>query len=382
MDARWAAAPAVVQGPMRSAATRPRATRARREHAAAAPAASAAPAKRGAQSERSRATPRGPSGRDRRDRASRTSSRSTVRDQRPIATRQARGRQTRGARRPRGAGQAGHWEVGGHEVALTNLDKVLFPRVGHHQARPGPLLRHDRAGDPALPARAAAQRRIAGRTAWHGRPTSGRSRSPRTHLTGWRAGTTPRPGRSQSHTYVVADRVATMAWLANQAVIDLHPWTSRTARLPATRPTRSSTSTPGEKTTWEELLTLARLYRTALEHLGVRGFPKVTGKRGIQVWIPIEPRYTFDETRDWVGSCRAAVGAVVPELSPGSGARTTAAGAPARLHPERDQQDARGALRGAAGADRGGFDAHQLGRSSTTLRSARDAGTSGRSSNA
>ena len=41
------------------------------------------------------------------------------------------------------------------------------------------------------------------------------------------------------------------------------------------------------------------------------GLPKVTGKRGIQIWIPIEPRYTFDETRDWVeatlarrGQCR------------------------------------------------------------------------------
>ena len=71
---------------------------------------------------------------------------------------------------------------------------------------------------------------------------------------------------------------------------------------------------PGERTTWPEVLTLARLFRTALQHLGVRGHPKVTGKRGIQVWIHVQPRYTFDETRDWAGQLSRGVGAVVPDL--------------------------------------------------------------------
>jgi bifunctional non-homologous end joining protein LigD len=62
------------------------------------------------------------------------------------------------------------------------------------------------------------------------------------------------------------------------------------------------------------VLTLARLYRTALGHLGVRGYPKVTGKRGVQVWIHVQPRYTFDETREWAGQLSRGVGAVVPEL--------------------------------------------------------------------
>jgi bifunctional non-homologous end joining protein LigD len=104
-----------------------------------------------------------------------------------------------------------------------------------------------------------------------------------------------------------------MAWLANLAVIDLHPWTSR---LPDYwRPTYALIDIdPGEATTWPEVLTLARLHRTALEHLGVHGFPKVTGKRGIQIWIHIQPRYTFDETRDWVGKLSRGVAAVVPDL--------------------------------------------------------------------
>ena len=38
----------------------------------------------------------------------------------------------------------------------------------------------------------------------------------------------------------------------------------------------------------------------ALEHLGVHGYPKTSGQRGLQVWVPIEPGPTFDETRAWV----------------------------------------------------------------------------------
>jgi bifunctional non-homologous end joining protein LigD len=62
------------------------------------------------------------------------------------------------------------------------------------------------------------------------------------------------------------------------------------------------------------VLVLARLYRSALEHLGVRGRPKVTGKRGIQIWIPIVRGPTFDETRAWVEGLSRAVGATVPDL--------------------------------------------------------------------
>jgi bifunctional non-homologous end joining protein LigD len=46
----------------------------------------------------------------------------------------------------------------------------------------------------------------------------------------------------------------------------------------------------------------------------VRGHPKVTGKRGIQVWIGIAQGPTFDETRDWVEELSRAVGASVPDL--------------------------------------------------------------------
>jgi bifunctional non-homologous end joining protein LigD len=46
----------------------------------------------------------------------------------------------------------------------------------------------------------------------------------------------------------------------------------------------------------------------------VRGYPKTTGQRGIQVWIPVEAAYSFRETSDWVEALSRAVGATVPDL--------------------------------------------------------------------
>ena len=71
---------------------------------------------------------------------------------------------------------------------------------------------------------------------------------------------------------------------------------------------------PGPDTGWADVLTLARLHRTALAHLHVRAQPKVTGRRGIQIWIPIARGPSFAETRTWVEQLSRAVGGVVPEL--------------------------------------------------------------------
>ena len=129
-------------------------------------------------------------------------------------------------------------------------------------------------------------------------------------VTRWRE---PDPPDRRPHAYVVADGIATLAWLGNQAAIELHPWTSP-IEAPAEPRWALIDIDPGPRTTWEETLVLARLYRQAFDHLGVVGVPKVTGKRGIQVFIPIRTGYTFEETRSWVEQVSRAVGGAVPDL--------------------------------------------------------------------
>jgi bifunctional non-homologous end joining protein LigD len=205
----------------------------------------------------------------------------------------------------------GFWTVAGRQLKLSNLDKPLWPAEGIVKRD---LIRYyssvARFALPYLRDRALTvfrhpngidrpgfwQKQIPGHApAWIDRWS-------------WES-----ESAGERRDYIVADSQATLAWLANEAAIDLHPTTFRTNA--PDRPTWAFVDIdPGERTTWDDLLQLARLYRTALDHLGVSGFPKVTGQRGIQIWIPIRPAYTFGQTRDWVGELSRAVAAIVPEL--------------------------------------------------------------------
>jgi bifunctional non-homologous end joining protein LigD len=214
-------------------------------------------------------------------------------------------------------GGEGTWSIGDVELKLTNLDKPIFePAPGEPG---GPITKRELvryfaritpAMLPHLAERPLNLHRFPDGAAKPGfwqkdlRPTDPR------WLRRWReVGVEAR----EANEHVIADRVGTLCWLGNQAAFEIHAWTSR---LEAPwRPTFALIDIdPGASTTWDETLTLARLFRTALGHLGVRGYPKVTGQRGIQVWIPIAPRYEYAETSGWVERLSRAVGAVVPDL--------------------------------------------------------------------
>ncbi len=215
----------------------------------------------------------------------------------------------------------GTWRVGGargEDLKLTNLDKVLF---GPDPADPadGPVTKRDliryfaRIAPTILPHLAERPLNLQRFPNGVAGPSFWQKDIPSTApgwLRRWReVGVDAR----EANEHLIADRVATMCWLGNQAAFEVHAWTARLEE--PFRPTFALIDIdPGTKTTLDETLVLARLYRTALEHLGVRGYPKTTGKRGIQVWIPIEPKYTFGDTSDWVEGLSRAIGAAVPDL--------------------------------------------------------------------
>jgi bifunctional non-homologous end joining protein LigD len=212
-------------------------------------------------------------------------------------------------------GGKGSWTFQGRELKLTNLDKVLFPGA---DGGPGftkrDLIRYHVAVAPVmlpyLEGRALNMHRYPDGVDrpgfWHKAvPSHAPEWLPR-----WRYEDAD-PGETQW--YFIPDSPPALAWFANYGAIDLHPWTSRCEDVH--RPTWAFIDIdPGPSTSFDEVLVLARLYRTALDHLGVIGRPKLTGQRGVQIWVPIEPRYTFDETRAWVEAVSRAVGATVPEL--------------------------------------------------------------------
>jgi bifunctional non-homologous end joining protein LigD len=215
----------------------------------------------------------------------------------------------------------GAWRVGGTDLKLTNLDKVLFePRPGVDEP---PVTKRDLVSYFASIAPAMLPHLVGRPLNLHRFPNGAGapgfwqkdipSSAPR-WLTIWHeTGFRERDDR-QANDHLVADRAASLCWLANQAAFEVHAWTS-TTEDPWTPTFALIDIDPGTRTTWEETLTLARLYRTALEHLGVRSYAKTTGSRGIQAWIPVERgRYTYSDTSAWVEKLSRAIGGTVPDL--------------------------------------------------------------------
>jgi bifunctional non-homologous end joining protein LigD len=209
----------------------------------------------------------------------------------------------------------GVWHVFGRDLRVSNLDKALFPpRSGADPVTKRELIRYAAQIAPtALPyltRRALNMHRypsgVQAKGFWQKElPAHAPEWIPR-----W-ANPDADPGETQ--TYLVVDEPAALVWAANFAALEWHAWTSTIDR--PHQPTYALIDLdPGDATSWPDLLVLARLHRTAFEHLNLCARAKLTGRRGIQIWVPIAPGPSFAETRAWVEQLSRTVGAVVPEL--------------------------------------------------------------------
>jgi len=209
----------------------------------------------------------------------------------------------------------GVWRVFGRELRLSNLDKVLFPaRPGEDAVTKRDLVRYSAQIAPTilpyLTRRALNMHRYPNGTL----ATGFWQKELPDHAPDWLPRwTDPEADPGQARTYLVVDEPAALVWAANFGALDWHAWTSMIDR--PHQPTYALIDLdPGGTTRWEDLLVLARLHRAAFEHLDLCARAKVTGRRGIQIWVPIERGPGFAETRAWVEQLSKTVGRVVPDL--------------------------------------------------------------------
>ncbi|MBL0388574.1 non-homologous end-joining DNA ligase [Tumebacillus sp. ITR2] len=100
--------------------------------------------------------------------------------------------------------------------------------------------------------------------------------------------------------YLIANNTATLLWLANQAAMELHPSYAKIQNLDQPTniafdldPTVKGVDIAGFK----KAARVALLLKAALDDLGLPSYPKTSGATGLQIFIPIAPGYTFEDTR-------------------------------------------------------------------------------------
>ena len=184
-------------------------------------------------------------------------------------------------------------EIGGREVAVSNPDKVYFPKAGHTKLD---LVRYFLAvADGALVG-------IRGRPMALKRFVDGaekepffQKRAPENRPDWMRVATLTFPsGRTADE--VVVDDAAGLAWVANLGCIDLNPHPVRADDLDHPDELRVDLD-PVPGVPWSQVREVALVTREALEGVGLVGWPKTSGSRGIHVNVRIERRWNYGEVR-------------------------------------------------------------------------------------
>jgi bifunctional non-homologous end joining protein LigD len=183
-------------------------------------------------------------------------------------------------------------ELEGHRIALTNLDKVLWPEAGktkawmiEYYARIAPVIL------PHLRERPLTIRRFpegVDGPSWHQNEARGEPDWFPVFETSGRGGRHLR--------FCLVEDVASLVWLANNGVVELHPfqWTTRAPRRPVALVFDLD---PGPPAGLAECAGVALLLRDFLADLGLVSFPKTSGSAGVHVHVPLGEPHDGDHVK-------------------------------------------------------------------------------------
>jgi bifunctional non-homologous end joining protein LigD len=95
--------------------------------------------------------------------------------------------------------------------------------------------------------------------------------------------------------YVLAEDRASLLYLTNLGCIDQNPWMSRVGSLE--HPDWILIDLDPQGCEFERIIEAALLIRGKLDYIGLEGYPKTTGGDGLHIYVPVEPVYTYEQTR-------------------------------------------------------------------------------------
>lgn len=195
-------------------------------------------------------------------------------------------------------------------ITFSNVDKVFFPEEGYTK---GDLIQYYASMAPVL------LPHLSGRPISMSRYPDGitggsfyEKRAPG-HQPEWMR-TAPVPSDSKGGVidFLLADSAEALMWFANMGCIEVHPFHSTIEDLD--RPSYAIFDfDPAEGSTWDQVVAAARLLRVALEQLGLAGYPKLSGARGLHVYVPLDPVYDYSRVRGFVGEVGRYLAAANPD---------------------------------------------------------------------
>ena len=202
-------------------------------------------------------------------------------------------------------------EIEGRQLSLTNLDKVLYPSTGFTKGEV--IDYYARIASVILP-------HLAGRPLTLKRYPNGvaesffyEKRCP-SHRPDWVRTAPIWSGRNEGEIdYCLCNDRATLIWLAQLAALELHPSLSLAEEIE--RPTVLAFDLdPGEPADILDCCRVALRLRELFAGLDLECFPKTSGSKGLQVYVPLNSEVTYDETKPFARAVAQALERTEPEL--------------------------------------------------------------------
>jgi bifunctional non-homologous end joining protein LigD len=201
-----------------------------------------------------------------------------------------------------------HVQVGERTLSLSNLDKVLYPEAGFtkgqvidYYARIAPVML------PHLAGRALTFKRFPDGVA---KPGFFEKRCPK-HRPDWLPVATGPGDRGGPIAYCVIDEPAALVWAANLAALELHAPMALADDLDSPRAVVFDLD-PGAPAAIRECAQVALAIRAMFEQIGLQAWPKSSGSKGLQIYVPVNGPLTHEHA----SSFALAVGQVLEKQLP------------------------------------------------------------------
>jgi bifunctional non-homologous end joining protein LigD len=197
-------------------------------------------------------------------------------------------------------GEAWWMEVDGRELRLSNLDKVFWPDegytkgdvLGYYYNVSGLILPH-------LLERPLTMKRMPDGI----RGNFFYEKSAPSHTPDWlpRCPVESEDAKTGIIDYLMVEDTAGILFVANLGCIEFHPLHSRCASVESPDYLFFDLD-PFPPITFDDVRAVALHVKAALDALGLTGYPKTSGATGMQIYVPVEPGYTYEQVRDFVGA--------------------------------------------------------------------------------
>lgn len=122
------------------------------------------------------------------------------------------------------------------------------------------------------------------------------------------------PDSGRDINFILVEESAALAWLANQACIEMHPWLS-CASLVDYPDFIVFDLDPSPGNSFEQVKTIVFLTRQVLNELGLRCYIKTSGSQGLHVYLPVENKYSYEKVRDFARTVAEIICTMQPDIA-------------------------------------------------------------------